>query len=125
MSLTTTLVMLALPLGASWACKEVEASSGAEEAFKLRYNCPQGYYNEIGSLLFRSREESIKDILTDPASFEPETLLSSAGVFLGLMVVTFGISVPSGMFMPTVLVGAYGRILWRHISASGSFCSSL
>jgi chloride channel 7 len=104
-SIITSLVMLTLPLHASWACKEIEEGD-SKEAFVHQYNCPPGYMNEIGSILFGSREESIKDILTDPTAFEPATLLSVALTFLPLMILTFGISVPTGMFMPIVLTGA-------------------
>ena len=104
----TSAVILTAPLQAGWACKKEEVLGGQvnEEAYIHRYNCQEGYANEMGSILFGSREASIKDILSDPESFEPQTLLSVALIFLGLMTVTFGTSVPSGMFMPTVLTGA-------------------
>jgi H+/Cl- antiporter ClcA len=111
-SLLTSAVMLTVPLRASWACKRLTRKVAKQEilsaqAYVHRYNCHEKrYINEIGSILFGSREASIKDILTDPESFEPATLLTVAIVFLSLMTVTFGISVPSGMFMPTVLTGS-------------------
>jgi len=108
-SIVTSILMLTLPLQASWACQDINIASGDEQndgGFFDRYNCKSGQINEIGSLLFGSREESIKDVLTNPENFQPETLLSVGLLFLGLMIVTFGISIPSGMFMPTVLSGA-------------------
>ena len=86
-------------------CRPAEAE---DEAFQFihRYNCPQGEINELGSLLFGSREESIKDVLTDPSAFAPATLLTLGLLFLCLMIVTFGIALPTGMFMPSVLVGS-------------------
>jgi H+/Cl- antiporter ClcA len=105
-SLLTSAIMPTAPLQASWACKDVSEVLGDqsnEETYVHRYNCPEGYANEMGSILFGSREASIKDILSDPEAFEPNTLLTVGLIFLGLMTITFGTSVPSGMFMPTVL----------------------
>lgn len=108
-SLLTSAIMLTLPLQASWACKEIQSVSSnqsSDDVVVHQYNCPPGHINEIGSILFGSREESIKEILTDPTAFEPESLLSVALVFFGLMCITFGTAIPTGMFMPAVLTGA-------------------
>ena len=106
-SILTSFSMLTLAINADWACKAIK---GTEESFDPgflhRYNCPPRQINEIGSLLFGSREESIRDILTNPDEFEPETLLAVGVLFLGLMMITFGVALPTGMFMPTVLTGA-------------------
>jgi len=95
-SILTSVLMLTLPLQASWACQDINVTTSEGTGFLHRYNCEAGQINEVGSLLFGSREESIKDILTNPENFEPETLLSVGLLFLGLMLVTFGISIPSG-----------------------------
>lgn len=104
LSALTSILMIALALHFG-ICRPAEAE---DEAFRFihRYNCPPGEINELGSLLFGSREESIKDVLTDPAAFAPNTLLSLGLLFLCLMIVTFGVALPTGMFMPTVLVGS-------------------
>ena len=78
----------------------------AEFRFVHRYNCPAGQINELGSLLFGSREQGIKNVLTAPEGFAPRTLLTVAVLFYCMMIVTFGVAVPTGMFMPQVLVGS-------------------
>ena len=43
--------------------------------------------------------------MTDPVSFEPLCLLVVGAVFYFLMMITYGVALPSGIFMPTVLAG--------------------
>lgn len=51
-------------------------------------------------------EEAIKSILSDPSSYDPNTLLVVGLIVYPLMVLTFGVALPSGIFMPTILTGA-------------------
>eukprot|EP00957_Ditylum_brightwellii_P086298 6566784-Ditylum_brightwellii.AAC.1 len=71
-----------------------------------RFGCGKNQIDELGVILFGSRESAIKFILTDPTMFEPATLLSVGLLFFPLMTLTFGVNIPSGIFMPTMLVGA-------------------
>ena len=51
--------------------------------------------------LTESRESS-----TDPTAFKRETLLTVGILFYVLMTLTFGVALPSGIFTPSVLIGA-------------------
>jgi len=110
-SIVTSLVTFCLSvyLPQSWLCTDVneeDAVEGVGAGFAERFNCPVGQFNEVASILLGSRDEALNDILTDPSKFEPRTLLVSGLTFLFLMVITFGIFIPSGLFMPTLLTGS-------------------
>ena len=73
-SILTSVVMLAVPLQASWACRQAEGGESNDEefdpSFMSRYNCPPGEINEIGALLFVGRGEAIVEILNNPSEYE-------------------------------------------------------
>lgn len=71
-----------------------------------QFNCRTGEINELAAIFFGSRDETISAILTDPRQFEPLTLLITGLLFFFLMTLTLGVALPSGIFMPTFLVGS-------------------
>lgn len=75
--------------------------------------CPDGQYNDLASLFTLSFSTAIKQLLhfTGDASFSPLSLVLFFLVFNVFACWTYGISVPSGLFVPSLLTGAaYGRI---------------
>ena len=130
-SLVTSLVLFYLP-SYNWACKptvdpsQLSFPSALQQPFatasRNRFFCPEGEINELANMLFGSRIEAIKRILTDPTQFMVETLLAVGITFYVLMTITFGIAIPSGIFTPTVLIGAalggaFGIFVENHIDA--------
>jgi len=122
LSLLTSVLLFYLP-SMNWACKDRNAhalsdtdfsevadkaanSLTTDEIHRNRFFCPQGQVNELGNILFGSRIEAIKRILTDPTEFRRETLLTVGILFYVLMNLTFGTTLPSGIFTPSVLIGA-------------------
>lgn len=84
-----------------------------------RFNCEEGYYNPFASLMFTTLENSIK------ALFHNETLVNQWPIILYFLVIftlaaityiffinfsninyLFGISVPNGIFAPSILMGS-------------------
>jgi len=130
-SLVTSFLSFTLPLISNWACQPVvkgvvantmiahddvvtasaddnndDIGGDFSEGFAHQFNCAAGETNELASILFGSREEAISNILTDPTSFEQQCLLSVGLLFFILMIITYGVALPSGIFMPTVLAGS-------------------
>ena len=115
-SLVTSILTFVLPVILPWACTSfneiVEAEkntldlNGIDDVQESKLNCPEGMINEIGSILLGSRDEAMNEILTDPTVFEARTLLTCGLTFYFLMLITFGIDIPSGMFMPTLITGS-------------------
>ena len=78
------------------------------------FQCPPGYYNGLASLFFNTNDDAIRNLFSNGT--EAEFHMSSLFIFfiaiycLGLL--TYGIAVPSGLFIPVILAGAtYGRIV--------------
>ncbi|KAK3142528.1 hypothetical protein QOZ80_4BG0347700 [Eleusine coracana subsp. coracana] len=78
------------------------------------FQCPPGHYNGLASLFFNTNDDAIRNLFS--YGTENEFRMSTLFIFfiavycLGL--VTYGIAVPSGLFIPVILAGAsYGRIV--------------
>ena len=116
LSLITSSVQYTLPLICGWSCRnnhetvdEGHANKDpnlAEEDFGNRFDCNTNQTNEMASIFFGSREEAIRNVLADPASFDVRTLLVVGCSFFVLLTITFGCAVPSGLFMPSILIGS-------------------
>ncbi|KAF7639500.1 Chloride transporter, ClC family [Meloidogyne graminicola] len=74
--------------------------------------CPKGKYSAIATLFFQNPEESVKSLFHSPLnSFNPLTLFVFALEYYILTMWTYGLSVPSGIFIPSLLTGAaWGRL---------------
>jgi len=134
-SLVTSSFMYYVPL-MGWACRRIDVNDDLVEDKSVfdpwrfhphQFDCPTGYINELATIFFGSREDAIASILTDPLQFKPRTLWSVGILFFLLMNVTLGVSIPSGIFMPTFLIGSslggaagiyFQELLGREISPS-------
>lgn len=109
LSIITSALLFYLPIMA-WTCKENEmggdSTDHADTSPNYQLFCQPGEINELANILLGSRVDAIRCILTDPSQFKPQTLGTVGLVFYCLMTFTFGSSLPSGIFMPTVLIGA-------------------
>ncbi|XP_064986125.1 chloride channel protein CLC-a-like [Musa acuminata AAA Group] len=79
-----------------------------------QFNCPNGYYNDLASLLYATNDDAVRNIFSTstPNEFRSISLLIFFALYCVLGLVTFGIAVPSGLFLPIILMGsAYGRLL--------------
>lgn len=88
-------------------------TTGRTGNFK-QFNCPDGYYNDLASLLFSTNDDAVRNIFSTNTSteFHPTSLLIFFALYCILGLFTFGIAVPSGLFLPIILMGsAYGRLL--------------
>ena len=68
--------------------------------------CDAGEYNELASLLFVPGEEAIRLLFHFRGSFSTAGLAAFTAAYFALLCVTYGISVPSGVFIPALLVGS-------------------
>jgi len=94
-----------------------------DDGFGHRFNCGVNQTNELASVLFGNREDAIKNILKDPTAFDERTLLTVGLLFYCMLLLTFGAMLPSGIFMPLILIGAslggYGGIMIERYIMSG------
>ncbi|TQD96024.1 hypothetical protein C1H46_018366 [Malus baccata] len=78
------------------------------------FQCPPNHYNGLASLFFNTNDNAIRNLLS--SSSDGEFRLSTLIVFFVtvycLGIVTYGIAVPSGLFIPVILAGSsYGRVV--------------
>ncbi|XP_065321613.1 H(+)/Cl(-) exchange transporter 7-like isoform X2 [Gordionus sp. m RMFG-2023] len=75
--------------------------------------CNDGEYNSIATMFFQTAEQRIRGLLHDsPGTYNTWWLLYVSIVWFFLACWTFGISVPSGIFIPCLMIGAaWGRLI--------------
>ncbi|KAH0987840.1 hypothetical protein GBA52_015017 [Prunus armeniaca] len=101
----------ACPTDESVSCPTV-GQSGNYKSF----NCPSGYYNDLASLFLNTNDDAIRNLFS--TSTTKEFHISSLFIFFAavyfLGIITYGIAIPSGLFIPVILAGAcYGRLVGR------------
>ena len=76
-------------------------------------NCPDGYYNTMSFLCFGTPEVAVKALFHKDWDYFHITSLTIFFPFYWLLaVITYGVSVPSGLFVPALLCGAtWGRMI--------------
>jgi len=107
-SIINSSIMFLLPL-MHWVCHIpedttsflIESTETAQQFF-----CGDGETNQMASIFFGSRAKAIVRILSEPGQFYASTLAIVGFVFYVLMLYTNTTAIPSGLFTPTVVVGA-------------------
>ncbi|XP_076822841.1 H(+)/Cl(-) exchange transporter 7-like isoform X2 [Clavelina lepadiformis] len=79
----------------------------------LQFLCEDGQYNTMASLFFTPPEDSVKSLFHDPlGSFQPLTIIIFVFPYFFVACWTYGLQVPSGLFIPALLIGAaWGRLI--------------
>ena len=101
------------------------------------FQCEPGKeYNEVASLIFTDADTAIKQLFHfREAGQDDSSTFSSAALFLfflpyiAMATITYGIAVPSGLFVPSLLSGAafgrlFGHLLHKLDHTNGTFADS-
>ncbi|XP_025780740.1 chloride transport protein 6 [Puma concolor] len=123
-SLVTTVVvfMASMVLG---ECRQMSSSSQiGNDSFQLQvtsedvnssiktFFCPNETYNDMATLFFNPQESAILQLFHQDGTFSPVTLALFFALYFLLACWTYGTSVPSGLFVPSLLCGAaFGRLV--------------
>ncbi|XP_065871004.1 chloride channel protein CLC-c-like [Euphorbia lathyris] len=78
------------------------------------FQCPPNHYNDLASLFFNTNDDAIRNLFMSSAEkkFQISTLLVFFVAVYFLGIITYGIAVPAGLFIPVILAGAsYGRLV--------------
>lgn len=79
-----------------------------------QYNCPEGHYNELATLLLNLGGKGITLLFQEDGleAFSVKTCLAAGLVQLITLCIAFGMSVSAGIFIPLLFIGAcFGRAL--------------
>lgn len=94
-----------LPAGA------LDAKGVLFEEYK-RFGCPEGQYSQMAAKTFVTQEKAILSFFHTEIPIGSTVLVAYFFVYAALALLTYGIAVPSGMFVPCILIGcAYGRLV--------------
>nr|GEW30668.1 chloride channel protein CLC-c-like [Tanacetum cinerariifolium] len=79
-----------------------------------RFHCPPNHYNDLASLILNTNDDAIRSLFSsvNENEFRTITLLVFFIAMYTLGIITYGIAIPSGLFIPVILAGAsYGRLV--------------
>ncbi|KAI4493606.1 hypothetical protein M0804_001782 [Polistes exclamans] len=81
--------------------------------FPIQMYCKEGEYSAVAALWFQTPESSVRSLFHDPkGSHNDITLAIFIILYFILAVFTFGLSMSSGLFIPSLLIGsAWGRLI--------------
>jgi len=77
------------------------------------FQCPPNHYNDLASLFFTTNDDAIRNLFIAGSDkrFQLSSLLIFFVAIYFLGIITYGIAIPSGLFIPVILAGAsYGRV---------------
>ncbi|XP_071725568.1 chloride channel protein CLC-c-like [Rutidosis leptorrhynchoides] len=97
------------PIGLDVECPTVGRSGNYKH-----FQCPPGHYNDLASLVLNTNDDAIRSFFSsvNENEFRTSTLFLYFIVMYALGIITYGIAIPSGLFIPVILAGAsYGRLV--------------
>lgn len=104
-------------------CPEFASAEGGEEGCPgdapghyVNFHCPSESegYNDLATIFFNTQDDAIRNLFMPNSEkiFRVSTLLFFMVAYFILAVVTYGLAVPSGLFIPCILCGcSYGRLV--------------
>jgi chloride channel 7 len=100
----------------------------------VRFQCPDGYYNQMASLYFTSGETAMRQLFhfrevngIGSHTFTSGPLILFFVPYFLIAAMSSGVMVPAGLFVPTLLAGAaFGRLIghWMNVSFPGHVADS-
>lgn len=105
----------------------------------MQYDCPVGQYNDLATALFQTAPLTIRSFLGLGSESEPianricspsipcyytlTSLFAVGMIYFALLVISAGLAVPGGLFMPTIMIGGslgafFGLALHSLVSAT-------
>lgn len=84
-----------------------------QDPMNLQYFCSDGEYNVMATLSFTTPESAVKSLFHDPlGAYAATTLILFVIPYFFLACWTYGLKVPSGLFIPSFVIGAaWGRLV--------------
>ncbi|KAK4753926.1 hypothetical protein SAY87_002030 [Trapa incisa] len=117
-SIFTSCLLFGLPWFAS--CKACPADAGeacptiGRSGNYKKFQCNYGEYNDLASLIFNTNDDAIKNLFSKgtDSEFQWSSLVIFFTTCFFLSIVSYGVIVPAGLFVPVIVTGAsYGRLV--------------
>jgi chloride channel 7 len=81
----------------------------------VSFNCAhRPAYNDLATIFFNTQDDAIRNLFSSQTKNEygVSTLLTFVVMFFFLAVLSYGVAIPTGLFVPSILCGAaYGRLV--------------
>uniref|UniRef100_A0A7C8Z5I1 Chloride channel protein n=1 Tax=Opuntia streptacantha TaxID=393608 RepID=A0A7C8Z5I1_OPUST len=114
----TTICAFGIPWFAS--CKpcptdlDVKCPTIGESGNYKSFQCPPDHYNDLASLFLNTNDDAIRNLFSSTREFQLPSLFIFFVTVFALGIITYGIAVPAGLFIPVILAGSvYGRLVGR------------
>ncbi|KAK6923633.1 Chloride channel, voltage gated [Dillenia turbinata] len=121
---TISVITSCCAFGLPWLAECIERPSNlkvscptvGESGNYKSFQCQSGHYNDLASLLLNANDDAIRNMFS--TDMQKEFRNSILFIFFAaidcLGMITYGIAIPSGLFIPVILAGAiYGRLVGR------------
>lgn len=95
---------------------------------QVRFRCKEGEFNPLATLIFNTEGGTIRTLLDFPNQLKKNTQDSSVpvgdisiylAVWYGLTIITYGVWVPAGLFLPGILIGCAVGIIYMDVLVYG------
>ncbi|XP_057857526.2 chloride channel protein CLC-d [Cryptomeria japonica] len=81
----------------------------------VNFHCSKdGEYNDLATIFFNTQDDAIRNLFSAKTihEYSAQSLLTFLVMFYSLAVITYGTAVPSGQFVPGIMIGStYGRLV--------------
>lgn len=104
-SLTVSTILIFLVLF-GYDCVKIEGANENTQASMKQYGCAADEFNDMATYFFVELEKSINLLIHEPRAIHLGTLAKQFVPMFFLTIVTYGINVPSGLFLPSLALGA-------------------
>eukprot|EP00250_Pteridium_aquilinum_P004120 c14352_g1_i1 orf=344-2746(-) len=125
-SIITSIVIFGLPwlVTCSPCPPTADCPSALSSGAYNKFVCASGYYNDLAGLMLSTKDDAIRSLFNNNNNneFQYSSLLLLLVSAFVLALITYGLAVPSGLFIPVILVGAaYGRLIGKFMKANIGF----
>ena len=122
-SISSTIFFL-LVVSRQDTCKTPLEESG--EINLIKFTCSEDKFNPLGTLIFNTEGGTIRSLMAYPLQFhENDPIIPVADIVIyffawyGLTIITYGVWVPAGLFLPGILIGCSVGIIYMDILVYG------
>ncbi|XP_031483724.1 putative chloride channel-like protein CLC-g [Nymphaea colorata] len=132
LSVCTSCCLFGLPWLATCTACPTDSEESCSTYFKTgnfqRFQCQEGYYNDLASLIFNTNDDAIRNLFRSGTDheFRYSSIILFFFTSFTLGILSSGVVAPSGLFVPIILIGAtYGRLVGKVTGSYGTLNEGL